>query len=191
MVHLYTIGQNISWIGEVCDTLKAISLTSLVDNHWHTAGLQENSSFLKAGIRSTPFSCSRGLQHCQAHLPLTVLLVDYCKARSLIINQSSHLGMHKQTNAFWSIPRAQMFFYYLKICKRSAESENYEAFVLSLPLSYNHHQLWQWLSVASGISSEEHPWECSFWHKANALHCAIISTLDWVDLLQALIIYCV
>ena len=26
----------------------------------------------------------------------------------------------------------------------------------------NHHQLWQWLSVASGSSSEEHPWECFF-----------------------------
>ena len=53
----------------------------------------------------------------------------------------------------------------------------------------NHHQLWQWLSVASGSSSEEHPWECFFWYRA--LHCDIILTLDWADLPQALIFHCV
>ena len=45
-------------------------------------------------------------------------------------NRSSHLGIHKQTNACWSIPRSQTVFYHFKICRRSAESGNYEAFVL-------------------------------------------------------------
>ena len=45
-------------------------------------------------------------------------------------NRSSHLGIHKQTNACWSIPRSQTVFYQFKICRRSAESGNYEAFVL-------------------------------------------------------------
>ena len=48
LVHLSTLGPNISWIGEVCDTLNTTSLTSLVDNHWPTAGIRVNSSFLKA-----------------------------------------------------------------------------------------------------------------------------------------------
>ena len=35
-------------------------------------------------------------------------------------NRSSHLGIHKQTNACWSLPRSQMVFYHFK----SAESGN-------------------------------------------------------------------
>ena len=33
-----------------------------------------------------------------------------------VINRSSHLGIHKQTNACWSIPRSQTVFYHFKIC---------------------------------------------------------------------------
>ena len=33
-------------------------------------------------------------------------------------NQSSHLGIHKQTNACWSIPTSQTVFYHLKICRK-------------------------------------------------------------------------
>ena len=45
-------------------------------------------------------------------------------------NQSSHLGIHKQTNACWSLPRFQTVFYHFKIFRSSAESGNYEDFVL-------------------------------------------------------------
>ena len=48
LVHLATLGPNISWIGEVCYTLDTTSLTSLVDNHWPAAGIWVNLSFLKA-----------------------------------------------------------------------------------------------------------------------------------------------
>ena len=43
----------------------------------------------------------------------------------------------------------------------------------------------------SCLSSEEHSWECSSCYKANAFYCAIIFTLDWTDLPQALIFYCI
>ena len=33
-------------------------------------------------------------------------------------NRSSHLGIHKQTNACWSLPRSQTVFYHLKICRK-------------------------------------------------------------------------
>ena len=33
-------------------------------------------------------------------------------------NRSSHLGIHKQTNACWSIPRSQTVFYHFKIGKK-------------------------------------------------------------------------
>ena len=33
-------------------------------------------------------------------------------------NQSSHLGIHKQTNACCSIPRSQTVFYHFKICRK-------------------------------------------------------------------------
>ena len=45
-------------------------------------------------------------------------------------NRSSHLGIHKQTNACWSIPRSQTMFIHFKICIRYAESGNYKAFVV-------------------------------------------------------------
>ena len=48
LVHLSTLGINISWVGEVCVTLDTTSLTSLVDNHWSFAEIRVNSSFLKA-----------------------------------------------------------------------------------------------------------------------------------------------
>ena len=34
------------------------------------------------------------------------------------VNLSSHLGIHKQTNACWSIPRSQTVFYHFKICSK-------------------------------------------------------------------------
>ena len=43
--------------------------------------------------------------------------------------------------------------------------------------------------LCSGSSSGEHPWECFSWYKANAVHCAIILTLDWANLPEALIFY--
>ena len=61
IAHLSTLGPNISWIGEVFDILKTTSLTSLVDNHWLTAGLQMNSSFLKAGMGSKPLFLLKGI----------------------------------------------------------------------------------------------------------------------------------
>ena len=36
----------------------------------------------------------------------------------LYVNRSSHLGINKQTNAFWSIPRSQTVFHHFKICRR-------------------------------------------------------------------------
>ena len=72
MAHLATIRPNISWIGEVCYTLYTTYLTSLVDNHWSTAGLQVNSSILKAGIRSNPLFLLEGITICQPILPLAV-----------------------------------------------------------------------------------------------------------------------
>ena len=33
-------------------------------------------------------------------------------------HRSSHLGIHKQTNACWSIPRSQTVFYHFKICRK-------------------------------------------------------------------------
>ena len=45
-------------------------------------------------------------------------------------DRSSHLGIHKQTNACWSIPRSQTVFIHYKICRRYAESWNFEAFVI-------------------------------------------------------------
>ena len=72
MAHLSTLGPNKNWIGEVCDTLDKTCLTALVDNHWPTAELRVNLSFLKAGIEAIHCSCTRGLQYCQAHFPLAV-----------------------------------------------------------------------------------------------------------------------
>ena len=45
-------------------------------------------------------------------------------------NRSSHLGIHKQTNACWSIHRSQTVFIHFKISIKYAESGNYEAFVV-------------------------------------------------------------
>ena len=61
MAHLSTLGPNISWIGEVCNTLNTKSLTPLFDNHWPTANLQVNSSFLKPGFRSNPLFPLEGI----------------------------------------------------------------------------------------------------------------------------------
>ena len=47
----------------------------------------------------------------------------------VVNNWSSHLGIHKQLNTCWSIPRSQTVFIHFKICRRSAESGNYETFV--------------------------------------------------------------
>ena len=33
-------------------------------------------------------------------------------------NWSSHLGIHKQTNASWSLPRSQAVFYHFKMCRK-------------------------------------------------------------------------
>ena len=37
--------------------------------------------------------------------------------RLVMGNRSSHLGIHKQTNACLSIPRSQTVFYHFKICR--------------------------------------------------------------------------
>ena len=60
MAHLFRPGPNINWIGEVCDTLRKTSLTSLVGNHWATAGLWVNSSSVKGGVRSNPLFLLKG-----------------------------------------------------------------------------------------------------------------------------------
>ena len=62
------------------------------------------------------------VQHCEEQISSVQCDVEY--------NRSSHLGIHKQTNACWSTPRSQTVFYHFKICRSSAESGNYEAFVL-------------------------------------------------------------
>ena len=61
MAHLSTHGQNISWIGEVRDTLDTTSMTTRVDDHWPTAGLRVSSTFLKAGLRSNPLFLLEGI----------------------------------------------------------------------------------------------------------------------------------
>ena len=36
----------------------------------------------------------------------------------ILPNRSSHLGIHKQRNACWSIPRSQTVLYHFKICRK-------------------------------------------------------------------------
>ena len=60
MAHLSWPRPNINWIGEVCDTLGKISLTSLDRNHWATAGFRMNLSSVKGGIRSNPLFLLEG-----------------------------------------------------------------------------------------------------------------------------------
>ena len=48
-------------VGEFCDALNTTSLTSLVDNHWPTAGLRVMSPFLKDGIGSNPLFLPEGI----------------------------------------------------------------------------------------------------------------------------------
>ena len=50
--------------------------------------------------------------------PRPRLSPDGTAAYSPTGNQSNHLGIHKQTNACWSIPRSQTVFYYFKICRK-------------------------------------------------------------------------
>ena len=72
MAHLSTLGKNTSWIGEVCNTLNTTSLTSLVDNHWPTAGLRVNLSLLKAGIGSNPLFLLEGITILPSNPPTSV-----------------------------------------------------------------------------------------------------------------------
>ena len=60
MAHLFRPGPNINWIGEVCDTLRKTSMTSLVGNHWATAGLRVKLSSVKGGVRSDPLFLLEG-----------------------------------------------------------------------------------------------------------------------------------
>ena len=61
MAYLSKLLPNISWIEEVCDTLDTTPLTSIVDNHWPTAVLHVNLSFLKAGIKSNTLFLIEGI----------------------------------------------------------------------------------------------------------------------------------
>ena len=45
-------------------------------------------------------------------------------------NRSSQLGINKQTNACWSLPKSQTVFIHFKTCIRYAENGNCEAFVV-------------------------------------------------------------
>ena len=71
--------------------------------------------------------CILQIAHRKVHTAQCTL---HNSRRTLHTNWSSHLGIHKQTIACWSIPRSQTVYYHFKICRRSAESGNYEAFVL-------------------------------------------------------------
>ena len=56
------------------------------------------------------------------------LIVDKNKIVLVQSNQSSPLGIHKQLNACLSIPRSRTVFIHFKMCRRSAEDGNNEAF---------------------------------------------------------------
>ena len=62
MVNLSRPGPNIIWIGEVRNTQGKTFLTSLVSNHWATAGLWVNSSLVKGGIISNPLFLLKGIK---------------------------------------------------------------------------------------------------------------------------------
>ena len=69
------------------------TLTSLVDNHWPTAGLQVNPSFLKAGNGSNPLFLLKEIQYCQAHLLLAVV-VAFTNIADQIITTETHIAIH-------------------------------------------------------------------------------------------------
>ena len=77
MAHLSRPGQNINWIGEVCDSLGKPSLTSLVDYHWATAGIRVNLSSVKEGLMSFPLFLLEG----NPILPMT--LAEGCAMHSI------------------------------------------------------------------------------------------------------------
>ena len=72
------------------------------------------------------------LSMCALFGPETVMDVCGCvfaigqEPKPQGFNRSSHLGIHKQTNTYWSITRSETVFYHFKL----AESGNYEAFVV-------------------------------------------------------------
>ena len=92
---------------------------------------------------------------------------------------SSHQGIHKQMNAFWSIPRSQMSFWHFKNCRKwelwslccglLLPASNNTAPVLNYQTrnNNNHHQGLKWFSVASASFSEKHPLKGSSCGKAN------------------------
>ena len=62
-------------------------------------------------LHFTPYTAHLTL-HTFYCTPYTEHLTDH-----ILHNRSSHLGIHKQTNACWSIPRSQTVFYHFKICR--------------------------------------------------------------------------
>ena len=89
---------------------------------------------------TTHFHCTLSTIYCTQ--PCTLSIIHYCTLLvpapcqlptthcTLLLNRSSHLGIHKQINACLSIPRSQTVFIYFKICIWYAESGNHEAFVV-------------------------------------------------------------
>ena len=125
MAHLSTFGPNISWIGEVCGTLDTTSLTSLVDNHWLTAGLRVNLFFRKEGIRTSPLFLLRGITilpstpsaGCAVHVPAFATFWYICIRRGaywLVPHSVTHKIMLTTTFYFHAI-RPRFFFTSLHI----------------------------------------------------------------------------
>ena len=51
------------------------------------------------------------------HKPVSDAKASSYLLRQVGVNRSIHQGIHKQTNAFWSIPKSQTVFYHFKICR--------------------------------------------------------------------------
>ena len=57
----------------------------------------------------------RHLMSSLSRIPAQTLIIYRARPKP---NWSSHLGIHKQTNACWSIPISQTVFYHFKICRK-------------------------------------------------------------------------
>ena len=102
---------------------------------------KEEGNTLK--IKSNKHVLPNKLEHAFWLYVIVRMFIDPCFARAIVAmnvykwlvaiyisNRSSHLGIHKQMNACWSISKSQTVFFHFKICIRYAESGNYEAFVV-------------------------------------------------------------
>ena len=99
--------------------------------HGHSAQYQSvkyfggHSSFQSTGLvwwlpqKDRPLTTCQKDQHDSYHPQGEPQRNSNCLFQwgSLVSKQSSHLGIHKQTNACWSIPRSQTDFYHFKICR--------------------------------------------------------------------------